>query len=196
MRAAFASTCLLWLAWASTGAAATPAVRDSRASAILLESAWAYENDVVAADCSGVGRAQGSGARVAHTRFRCEVSVAGERVAVAIATPLGPEWLRVSRVVQGAVRVDRGIGPIPEGRPALESFWAGSALQNSAWGKAHGVETAFCYGVGAFDHYATDGWLYFAFSCATFDASRHRGPQVLATVSGDREVRVVRALGR
>jgi hypothetical protein len=191
----FLALLLAGLAGASASAASAPVVRDARADEILQQSAWARENALTATSCTGTGPATGAGARRAHASFRCKVLAAG-KVAVVDATPLGPEWLRIRRIVEGKVGRDPGLGAIPQGEPTLESFWAGSGLVKSAWAKAHGVATAFCYGVGRFDHYSTDGWLFHAYSCATYDGAHKRGPQVLAISNSDRTVDVVRTVTR
>ncbi len=72
---------------------------------------------------------------------------------------------------------------------------AATALENSAWGKANDVDTAFCSGVGTYREVAQQ-FLFFAFSCATLDIFTSRGPHVLVTAAGSSSVRVVRTLSK
>ena len=177
-------------AGASTSA---PGVRDTQAANILVYSAWGREDGVTRADCAGTGTARLQGALREHDTFRCHV-VASGRPGIVDVKALGPEWLRVTRIVEGKLRSDRGIGAVPHGTPQLESFWAGGDLQDSAWAKTHGIATVFCFGVGAYRKIGQGGYEFYADSCATLGPHGRRGPQLLVVAAGPDTVKILRKL--
>jgi hypothetical protein len=172
---------------------AAPGVRDAQAANILVYSAWGRENDVTRADCAGTGSARLQGALRQHVAFRCTV-VANGKPGIVDVRAMGPEWLRVTSIVEGKLQGDPGIGAVPRGAPVLESFWAGGDLQDSAWAKAHGVATVFCFGVGAYQQIGQSGYEFYADSCATLGAHGRRGAQLLVVANGADNVKIVRTL--
>jgi hypothetical protein len=186
-------TLLLAVGVARAASAAVPGVRDTQAANILAYSAWGRENNVTRANCAGVGTARLQGALRQHDTFRCHV-IANGKPGIVDAKALGPEWLRVTSIVEGKLMGDRGIGAVPHGTPLLESFWAGGDLQDSAWAKTHAIATVFCFGVGMYREIGQSGYEFHADSCATLDAHGHRGAQVLVVLTGPDQVKIVRTL--
>ena len=197
-----------WTAWAisvgitlllSVGVAragpptAAPGVRDAQAANILVYSAWGREDDVTRAGCAGTGTARLQGALREHDTFRCHV-VANGKPGIVDVKALGPEWLRVTSIVEGKLMGDPGIGAVPHGTPLLESFWAGGDLQDSAWAKTHGIATVFCFGVGTYREIGQSGYEFYADSCATLGPHGQRGPQLLIVATGPDKVKIVRKL--
>ena len=170
-----------------------PGVRDTQAANILVYSTWGRENDVTRADCGGTGAARLQGALRQHDAFRCTV-VANGKPGIVDVKALGPEWLRVTSIVEGGLTGDRGIGAVPHGAPVLESFWAGGDLQDSAWAKTHGVATVFCFGVGPYRAIGQGGYEFYADSCATLGPHGRRGPQLLVVAAGPDTVKILRKL--
>ncbi len=183
------------LASAAAAAAAPPAptVADSNASAFLQYTAWAHKNDVGVAECKGIGRARKVAGGTDHARFRCRVSQDGKPRGVVIAKALGPEWLRVTRILSGELKPDRGIGRLPSGRPRIDSSDANTALENSAWARRNRIRAVFCFGVGRVRETEVER-LYFTFSCATISIFGSRAGTVLVAVTRRNSVRVVRKL--
>jgi hypothetical protein len=176
-------------------AAAPPKMPDESSYDVLTYSAWGRQNQLSGAECKGLGPAGHAFLGATHGSFRCEVQVGEVPAGVAVAKVVGPESLRVVSVSGGKLGPDRGIGAVPKGAPTFQNFDAVTALQKGAWGKAHHVARALCYGVGAYRATSTSAYFY-AFSCATFDSRGMRGLQVLVTAAGKNGVRVVRTLAK
>jgi hypothetical protein len=128
-----------------------------------------------------------------HASFRCTVTRSGQPAGSVIATALGPEWFKVSRIVSGTLKPDAGIGKVPAGRPLLDSDDANTALERSQWAQANGVEGAYCLGVGPYKP-APLGNRFGAFSCATIDVFGGRSGTVLVQTASSSSVRVIRKL--
>lgn len=181
----------------SAFAAAPATMADETSYDVLTYSAWGRQNGVTGAQCTGQGRAGKTFLGATHALFRCDVFVNGVQGGTVVAKVLGPESLRVVSVASGKLAPDRGIGAVPKGAPTLQNFDALTALQTGAWGKAHRIGRALCYGVGPYRSTSvTSTAFFFAFSCATFDRRDARGPQLLVVATGKRSVRVVRTLAR
>jgi hypothetical protein len=180
------------LAAASAALAAPGAFADdSLAASYLGYSAWAHRNDVEVEACTGIGRARKSAVATQHASFRCRLR--GASGGVVIATALGPQWLRVTRIVSGKLKPDAGIGAVPKGKPAIDSDDANRLLEASTWARSNRVREVFCAGVGPYR--ANDlGDLFYAFSCATIDLFGQREGTVLVVAGGPNSVRVVRRL--
>ena len=110
-----------------------------------------------------------------------------------IATALGPEWLKVTRIVSGTLKPDRGIGTVPKGPLAMVFSDAEAALTRSSWARTNKVGKAFCTGVGPYKK-ALLGLQFGAFSCATYDRTDRRSGTVLVQVVSSSSLRVVRKL--
>ena len=180
---------------APAAAGSAPGMSDFESDDFLVMSAWGRQNNVSRATCTGLGRAGNGPAGPTHSSFRCDVRVGAAPAGVVVAKVLGPQSLRVVSVSGGKLKPDRGIGPVPKGRPVMESPDANVGLSRTSWAKANRVSQFICSGVGP---YRATGFsqFFYAFSCATFDSSEKRGPQVLVKASGKRSVRVVRVLAR
>lgn len=169
-------------------------VEDSLATSYLAYSAWAHRNDVRVDSCTGIGRARKTAVATQHSAFRCRVrDVTSGQVGVVIATALGPQWLRVTRIVSGKLKLDTGIGPLPKGQPRLDSDDANQALERSAWARANRIIQVFCVGVGPYVEHEV-GDRFYTFSCATIDRFGRREGTVLIVATGSNSVRVVRRL--
>ena len=179
---------------AVAGAAGAPKMADETSYDALTYSAWGRQNALTGAECTGLGAAGHVFLGPTHSSFRCQVQVGGVQAGVVVAKVLGPESLRVTSIVSGKLTPDRGIGAVPSGAPTIQNFDAVTALQKSAWAKAHHVARVLCYGVGSYRETSTSSY-FFAFSCATFDARGTRGAQVLVTAAG-KTVRLVRTLAK
>ncbi|HKP17514.1 MAG TPA: hypothetical protein VJT84_03480 [Gaiellaceae bacterium] len=180
---------------ASTAPAAPPVwVPDSTASLWVGYSLWAYENHANAVKCTGIGAGRHVAGGTDHTSFRCTVQVDGKPAGVVIAKAVGPESLKVS-VVQGTFKPDRGPGPLPKGKPIMDSTTANTGLEESSWAKSKHVIQAFCSGVGQYRQ-TEKADLFYAFSCATIDMYGSRSVQVLVAATGARSVRVVKTFTR
>ncbi len=125
--------------------------------------------------------------------FRCRIE--GARPGVVLAKAIGPQLLRVTKVVQGSAKPDPGLGPLPRSKPVLEAFWAGGVVEDTDWATSRNADTAFCYGVGPVEELGPSQYLFGVFSCATFTKSV-RGPQILVVADSEDSVRVVRQLAR
>jgi len=180
------------VAAAAAAAAPPPKMADDTSYDVLTYSAWGRQNNVSGAECTGTGPAGHALLGATHGSFRCQVQVGGTPVGTVVARVAGPEYLRVTSVSGGKLKRDAGIGSVPSGAPTIKNFDAVTALQKSAWARAHHVARALCYGVGSYRPTSTTAYFY-AFSCATFDGTGARGAQVLVTAGG-RTVRVVRTL--
>jgi hypothetical protein len=178
----------------AAGAAAPPKMADETSYDVLTYSAWGRQNNISGAECTGIGPAGHVLLGVTHGSFRCQVQVGGTPAGVVVARVAGPELLQVTSVLGGQLKPDAGIGSVPRGTPTLKNFDAVTALQKSAWARAHRVARALCYGVGPYRPTSTTAY-FFAFSCATLDSRGTRGPQVLVAAAG-KTVRVVRTLAR
>jgi hypothetical protein len=180
---------------AQGSAAAKPTVVDGLSAMYLEYTAWSDQNelDPLGTTCVGIAGAKKGPVDIEHTTFRCTVGRAGKPVGVVIATALGPEWLRVTRIVSGSLKPDRGIGPVPHGPLAMGNYNAEPALEHSSWAHAHQVGKALCTGVGP---YKKDllGLQFGAFNCATYNAARKRAGTVLVQVVSSSSLRVVREL--
>lgn len=176
---------------AAAAPVAPPWVPDATVADVLTLSAWGRANGVAAATCTGTGASRRSAGRVEHGAFRCRIQ--GTRPGVVLAKAIGPQWLKVTKVVQGTAKPDAGIGTVPKATPVLESFWAGSRVEDTDWARQHGVDTAFCYGVGPVEEVAPSQYLFGAYSCATF-ANRVRSAQLLVVAQSEDAVRIVREL--
>jgi hypothetical protein len=176
-------------------AASSPWMYDEQSYDVLTYSAWGRANQVSGAQCTGTGAAGKKFKGTTHGAFRCDVQVGGVPVGKVTFKALGPESFRLVSVTGGKLKRDRGIGTVPGGTPILQDFDAVIALQKNAWAKTHKVARVLCYGVGGYRSTGTSE-LYYAFSCATFDAKDARGAQVLVTAAGKNAVRVVRTLVR
>jgi hypothetical protein len=168
---------------AVAGAAGAPKMADETSYDAITYSAWGRQNNLSGAECTGLGAAGHVFLGPTHSSFRCQVQVGEAPAGVVVAKVLGPESLRVTSIVSGKLTPDRGIGAVPSGTPAIQSFDAVTALQKGAWARAHHVARVLCYGVGSYRETSTSSY-FFAFSCATFDARGTRGAQVLVTASG------------
>lgn len=182
------------VAAAAASAAPPPKMADDASYDVLTYSAWGRQNNISGAECTGVGPAGSALLGPTHGSFRCQVLVGGTPVGKVVARVDGPESLRVT-VSSGKLKRDAGLGKVPRGNPTFKNFDAVTALQKSAWAKAHHVARVLCYGVGSYRPTSTTAY-FFAFSCATFDKSDNRGAQVLVTVAGKSSVRVVRTLAK
>jgi hypothetical protein len=180
---------------AAASAAPLPWMYDESSYDVLTYSAWGRQNQISGAECTGIGAAGKRFKGTTHGSFRCDVAVGGTPAGTVTFKALGPESLRVVSVSRGTFKPDRGIGPVPKGRPILQDFDAVSALQQSSWAKAHKVTSVLCYGLEPHRSTGTSEY-YYAFSCATLDAGNTRGAQVLVTAVGRNGVRVVRTLAR
>jgi hypothetical protein len=176
----------------SAGAAPPPKMADDTSYDVLTYSAWGRQNNVSGAECTGTGPAGHALLGATHGSFRCQVQVGGTPVGTVVARVAGPEYLRVTSVSGGKLKRDAGIGSVPSGAPTIKNFDAVTALQKSAWARAHHVARALCYGVGSYRATSTTAYFH-AFSCASFDGTGARGAQVLVTAAG-RTVRIVRTL--
>ena len=168
-------------------------IPDANADSFLLYSAWAHKFGLDSADCTGVGPARKSEVGTEHVSFRCRVTRSGKPAGSVIGTALGPEWLRVTRVVSGTLKPDPGIGKVPAARPLLDSDDANTALERSKWAQANDVEGAYCLGVGPYKE-APLGNRFGAFSCATIDVFGQRSGTVLVQTVSSSSVRVIRKL--
>ncbi|HST25421.1 MAG TPA: hypothetical protein VLJ76_05490 [Gaiellaceae bacterium] len=180
---------------ASGIAGSQPTVVDGLAAMYLQYSAWADQNDLdpLGTACVGIEGAKKGVVDVEHTAFRCTVARGGKKAGVVIATALGPEWLRVTRIVSGALKPERGIGAVPKGREAMVYSDAEFAVMRSSWARANKVGKSFCTGVGPYKK-ALLGLQFGAFSCATYDRSGRRSGTVLVQVVSSSSLRVVRRL--
>lgn len=179
----------------SVGAATAPRIADEKVYDALTYSAWGRVNKLSGATCTGLGPAGKVFLGPTHGSFRCDVAVGEVPAGTVMLTALGPESVRVTKVVKGPFGSDPGIGAIPRGAPATMSFEAVTGLQKSAWAKARKVTRVLCHGVGAYKDSSTSA-SFFAFQCATFSdvpAVNTRGPQVLVTAVGEK-VKIVRVL--
>lgn len=180
---------------ASGTASSKPTVVDGLAAMYLQYTAWADQNDLdpLGTVCVGISGAKKGVVDVEHTAFRCTVGRDGKQAGVVVATALGPEWLRVTRIVSGALKPDRGIGAVPKGPEAMVYSDAETALTRSSWARANKVGKAFCTGVGAYKK-ALLGLQFGAFNCAIYDRSGRRSGTVLVQVVSSSSLRVVRRL--
>lgn len=177
------------------GAATAPKMPDEKVYDALTYSTWGRVNKLSGATCTGLGPAGKAFLGPTHGSFRCDVQVGEVPVGTVMLKVLGPESVRVTKVVKGSFGPDPGIGAIPSGTPATLSFEAVIGLQKTAWAKARKVARVLCYGVGAYKDSSTSA-SFFAFQCATFSdlpAVNTRGPQVLVTAVGEK-VKIVRVL--
>jgi hypothetical protein len=186
---------LLLVSITAAAAAPPPKMADDTSYDVLTYSAWGRQNNVSGAECTGIGPAGHALLGATHGSFRCQVQVGGTPVGTVVARVTGPELLQITSVSGSKLKRDAGIGRVPSGAPTFKNFDAVTALQKSAWAKAHHVTRTLCYGVGTYRPTSTTAY-FFAFSCATFDSSGARGSQVLVTVAGKSAVRVVRTLAR
>ena len=177
-----------------TSAAGAPApwMYHKESPRFLTYSAWGRRNNVTNATCTGRGRAGKRRKGPTYSSFRCRVRVREVPAGVVVAKVLGPESLRVVRISGGKLKPDRGIGPVPRGRPVMTSQDASLATYYSSWATTNRLDVA-CHGVGLYRELGLSLY-FFAFDCATFDRRTRRGPQVLVTASGKSSVRVVRVL--
>lgn len=176
------------------GAAVSPPwVPDATVSDILTLSAWGRANGVEESTCTGTGAVRTSSGRPEHGAFRCRIQ--GARPGVVLAKAVGPQLLRVTKVVQGSAKPDPGLGRLPKSTPVLEAFWAGGVVEDTAWATSRGIDTAFCQGVGPVEELGPSQYLFGLFSCATFTKSV-RGAQILVVADSEDSVRIVRQLAR
>lgn len=176
------------------GAAVSPPwVPDATVSDMLTLSAWGRVNGVEDATCIGTGAVRRSSGRPEHGAFRCRIQ--GAKPGTVLAKAIGPQLLRVTKVVQGSAKPDPGLGTLPKSTPVLEAFWAGGVVEDTDWATSRGVDGAFCYGVGPVEELGPSQYLFGVFSCATFSKSV-RGPQILVVADSSDSVRVVRQLAR
>lgn len=181
---------------ASGATNARPTVVDGLSALYLQYSAWADQNDLDpgGAVCVGIAGARKGAVDMEHTAFRCTVTRGEKPAGVVIATAFGPEWLRVTRIVRGTLKPDRGVGAVPTGPQAMIGHDAQTALARSSWAHAHEVGKAFCTGVGPYKLDIIGQRRFGAFSCATMDRAGRRSGTVLVQVAGTSSVRVVRTL--
>ena len=172
-----------------------PTVVDGLSAMYLEYTAWADQNDLdpLGTTCVGIAGAKKGPVDTEHTTFRCTVARAGNPAGVVIATALGPEWLKVTRIVSGSLKPDRGIGAVPHGTLAMGNYDAEPALEHSSWAHAHQVGKALCTGVGPYKK-ALLGLQFGAFNCATYNAAGTRAGTVLVQVVSSSSLRVVRTL--
>jgi hypothetical protein len=176
----------------SAGAAVSPPwIPDATVSDVLTLSAWGRANGVAEATCSGTGAARQSAGRAEHGGFRCVIQ--GTKPGIVLAKALGPQWLKVTKIVQGTAKPDRGIGAVPKAKPVLAAFWAGGVVEDTDWMTSRGLDSAFCYGVGPAEDQGASQYLFGAYSCATFSMSV-RGPQILVVADSEDRVHIVRQL--
>lgn len=183
----------LALAAGGTAAAAGPQiVADANIDEFVQYSAWATLNSVSSSDCTGTGavrRIPGGGNY--HSTFTCKIETYKGTAATVTVKALGPEWVRVTST--GGLEPEPSLGVLPKGPRAVAFSSAGTALERSAWGKAHDVDSAFCLGVGPYEERPTD-YFYFTFSCATLDTFASRGPHVLISVTSKGVAKVIRTV--
>jgi hypothetical protein len=195
-RVAVVASVLALLMAATTAAPAAPPVwvPDSSASLFVGYSLWAYENNASKVTCRGIGTGRHVAGGTDHISFRCAVEVGGKPAGVVTAKAVGPESLKVT-VVQGTFKPDRGVGPLPKGKPILDSTTANTRLEGSSWAKSKHIVQAFCSGVGQYRQ-TEKADLFYAFSCATIDMFGSRSVQALVAATGPRSVRVVKTFTR
>lgn len=172
-----------------------PTVTDGLSAMYLEYTAWFDQNDLdpLGAVCVGVGPATKGVTDTEHTTFRCTVTRATQPAGVVIATALGPEWLKVTKIVSGNLKPDRGIGAVPSGPLEMGNYDAEPALAHSSWAHANKVAKALCVGVGPYKENIL-GRQYGAFNCATYDSDGKRAGTVLVQVINTTSLRVVRQL--
>ena len=160
----------------------------------LEYTAWFDQNtlDPLTTTCVGIAGAKKGPVDTEHTAFRCTVGRAGKPAGVVIATALGPEWLKVTRIVSGGLKPDRGVGAVPHGPLAMGNYDAEPALEHSSWAHAHQVTKALCTGVGPYKKTLL-GLQFGAFNCATYTGQKRVGT-VLVQVVSHSSLRVVREL--
>jgi hypothetical protein len=180
---------------ASGAANSQPTVVDGLSAMYLQYTAWFDQNDLDAngTTCIGNTGARKGATDTEHATFRCTVARANKPTGVVIATALGPEWLKVTRIVSGSLKPDRGIGTVPKGPEAMGFYDAEPALERTPWGRTNKVATAHCTGVGPYKK-ALLGLQFGAFNCATYDRSGQRSGTVLVQVVSSTSLRVVRKL--
>jgi hypothetical protein len=177
------------------GAGAKPTVVDGLSAMYLNDSAWTDQNalDPLETVCVGIAGARQGPVDLEHTTFRCTVGRSTRRVGVVIAIALGPEWLKVTRILSGSLKPDRGVGAVPNGPLAMGNYDAEPALEHSPWAHAHGVAKALCTGLGPYKKQLL-GLQFGAFNCATYDAAGKRAGTVVVQVVSHTSLRVVREL--
>ena len=180
---------------ASRTTAAAPTVTDGLSAMYLEYTAWFGQNDLdpLGAVCVGVGAATKGVTDTEHATFRCTVTRATQPAGVVIATVLGPEWLKVTKIVSGNLKQDRGVGAVPNGPLVMGNYDAEPALAHSSWAHANNVAKALCVGVGPYKNNIL-GRQYGAFNCATYDSAGKRAGTVLVQVISKTSLRVVRQL--
>jgi len=171
-----------------------PTVVDGLSAMYLEYTAWSDQNDLdpLETTCVGIAGARKGPVDMEHTTFRCTVGRAGKQAGVVIATALGPEWLRVTRIVSGSLKPDHGIGAVPQGPLAMGNYDAEPALEQSSWAHGHQVTKALCTGVGPYKKNIL-GLQFGAFNCATYNGQKRVGT-VLVQVVSHTSLRVVREL--
>ena len=179
----------------AAGSGPKPTVVDGLSAMYLEYTAWSDQNNLDPLDttCVGIAGAKKGPVDTEHTTFRCTVGRAEKPAGVVIATALGPEWLRVTRIVSGSLKPDRGIGAVPHGPLAMGNYDAEPALEHSSWAHAHQVAKALCTGVGPYKKELL-GLQFGAFNCATYNAAGKRSGTVLVQVVSSSSLRVVREL--
>lgn len=180
---------------ASGATKAAPTITDGLSAMYLEYTAWFDQNhlDPLGTVCVGIGRATKGVTDTEHAAFRCTFTHDSKPVGVVIATALGPEWLKVTRIVSGNLKPDHGIGSVPKGPLAMGNYDAEPALEHSSWAHANGVAKALCTGVGPYLKNPF-GRQYGAFNCAIYDAAGTRAGTVLVQVVSKTSLRVVRKL--
>jgi hypothetical protein len=190
-----ASMAFAVLAAGQASAANPPTVVDGLSAEYLQYTAWFDQNDLdpLGTVCVGVAGAHKGVVDTEHTTFQCRVSRAGKPAGAVIATALGPEWLRVTRIVSGRLKPDRGVGTVTPGPLAMNFHDAESALEHSSWARGHKVGKTFCTGVGPYKQDIL-GLKFGAFNCATETSSDQRLGTVLVQVVSRSSLRVLRTL--
>jgi hypothetical protein len=180
---------------ANSATQGSPTVTDGLSAMYLEYTAWFDQNDLdpLGAVCVGVGAPTKGVTDTEHTTFRCTVTRATRPAGVVIATALGPEWLKVAKIISGNLKPDRGIGAVPNGPLVMGNYDAEPALARSSWAHAKNVVKALCVGVGPYKNNIL-GRQYGAFSCATYDSAGKRAGTVLVQVISQTSIRVVRQL--
>ncbi len=175
--------------------AAAPTVTDGLSAMYLEYTAWFDQNDLdpLGAVCVGVGPATKGITDTEHATFRCTLTRATRPAGVVIATALGPEWLKVTKIISGSLKPDRGVGAVPKGPLVMGNYDAEPALAHSSWAHAKNVVKALCEGVGPYKDNIL-GRQYGAFNCATYDSAGKRAGTVLVQVIGKTSLRIVREL--
>jgi hypothetical protein len=172
-----------------------PTVTDGLSAMYLEYTAWFDQNDLdpLGAVCVGVGAATKGLTDTEHTTFRCTVTRATQPAGVVIATALGPEWLKVTKIISGNLKPDHGIGSVPNGPLVMGNYDAEPALAHSSWARANNATKALCVGVGPYKNNIL-GRQYGAFNCATYNSAGTRSGTVLVQVISKTSIRVLRQL--